>query len=228
MDETPLRQVLASLLVLVTSSIACSLAVSAPIDCSLPNDDVEKTICAHPSLKAQDKAISNRLDALMRACPSLRTLLVQGQKYWLRERWDCRNVEGVFEKTEGLATCLASRMDQRLQGLKDEPASCDPKPFIGASKFVDPVYLLRYGDHYIGKTVSVFGSMDLDSCRAAGTGALTGSIVGNSPHQERYRAVFSAMSELARERLCAQHPAAHWQGIVKRDKRGNYLFLSSD
>lgn len=226
MDKTRLRQVLVPVLILVSSSIACSLAVSAPIDCSLANDDVEKTICAHPSLTAQDKAISDRLDALRRTCPSLRPLLLQGQKYWLRERWDCRNVEGVFETTEGLATCLASRMDQRLQRLKAEPERCDPKPLIGGYQFVDPVYLLRYGDHYIGKTVSVFGSMDLDSCRSPGTGALTGSIVGNSTHHERYRAVFGSMSEGARERLCAQHPAAHWQGVVKRDQRGNYLFLS--
>jgi hypothetical protein len=151
---------------------------------------------------------------------------MQGQKYWLRERWDCRNEEGVFEKAEDLATCLASRMDQRLQRLKDEPEGCDPKPLIGGYQFVDPVYLLKYGDQYIGNTVSVFGSMDLDSCRASGSGALTGSIVGNSAHHERYRAVFSAMSEEARERLCAEHPAAHWHGVVKRDKRGSYLFLS--
>jgi uncharacterized protein len=226
MDKTRPRQVLGPVLILVSASIACSLALSAPIDCSLANDDVEKTICSHPSLTAQDKAISDRLDALGRACPSLRPLLIQGQKYWLRERWDCRNVDGVFEKAEGLASCLASRMGQRLQRLNDEPQSCDPKPLIVGYRFVDPVYLLRYGDQYIGKTVSVFGSMDLDSCRASGTGVLTGSIVGNSPRRERYRAVFSAMSEEARERLCAQHPAAHWQGVVKRDKRGSYLFLS--
>jgi uncharacterized protein len=223
---TRLRQFLVSVLILVSSSIACSLAVSAPIDCSLANDDVEKTICSHPSLIAQDKAISDKLDVLSRTCPSLRTLLMQGQKYWLRERWDCRNEEGVFEKAEDLATCLASRMDQRLQRLKDEPEGCDPKPLIGGYQFVDPVYLLKYGDQYIGNTVSVFGSMDLDSCRASGSGALTGSIVGNSAHHERYRAVFSAMSEEARERLCAEHPAAHWHGVVKSDKRGSYLFLS--
>jgi hypothetical protein len=86
--------------------------------------------------------------------------------------------------------------------------------------------MLRYGDHYIGKTVSVFGSMILDSCRAPNIKEFTGSIVGNSPHHERYRAVFSSMSEEARERLCAQQPAAHWQGVVKQDRRGSYLFLS--
>jgi uncharacterized protein len=225
MDKTRLRQVLGPVMILVSSSIACSLALSAPMDCSLAKDDVEKTICSHPSLTAQDKAISGRLDALGRACPSLRPLLIQGQKYWLRERWDCRNVEGVFEKAEGLASCLASRMEQRLQRLNDEPQSCDPKPLVGGYRFVDPVYLLRYGDQYIGKTVSVYGSMVLDNCRASGTGTLTGSIVGNSPRHERYRAVFSAMSEGARERLCAQHPAAHWQGVVKQDGRGSYLVL---
>jgi uncharacterized protein YecT (DUF1311 family) len=226
MNKKRPRQVWVPVLVLASSSIACSLALSAPIDCSLANDDEEKTICSHPSLTAQDKAISDRLDALGRECPSLRPLLMQGQKYWLRERRDCRSEEGVVEKAEGLATCLARRMAQRLQRLNDEPQSCDPKPLIGGYRFVDPVYLLRYGDQYIGKTVSVFGSIDLDNCRASGTGTLTGSIVGNSPRHERYRAVFSAMSEEARESLCAQHPAAHWQGVVRQDKRGSYLFLS--
>lgn len=225
MDKTRSRPVLAPALMLL-SSMVCPLAFSAPMDCSRANDDVEKTICSHPALTAQDKAISDRLDALGRTCPSLRPLLIEGQKYWLRERWDCRNVEGVFEKAEGLATCLASRMEQRLQRLSDELQSCDPKPLVGGYRFVDPVYLLRYGDQYIGNTVSVFGRMELDNCRALGTGTLTGSIVGNSPRHERYRAVFSAMSAEARENLCAQPSASHWQGMVKQDKRGSYLFLS--
>lgn len=138
MDKTRPRQVLMPVLILVSSSIVCSLALSAPIDCSLANDDVEKTICSHPSLTAQDKAISDRLDALGRTCPSLRLLRTQGQKYWLRERWDCRNVEGVFEKAEGLATCLASRMEQRLQRLNDEPQSCDPKALVGGISICRP------------------------------------------------------------------------------------------
>lgn len=226
MDKTPPRKVLVPVLILAWSSIACSVALAAPIDCSRANNDVEQTVCSHPSLTAQDKAISDRLDALGRTCPSLRPLLMQGQKYWLRERWDCRNVEGIFDKAEGLATCLASRMEQRLQRLNDEPQGCDPKPWVGGYRFVDPVYLLRYGDQYVGKTISVFGRMDLDSCRASGTGTLAGSIVGNSPGHERYRAIFNVMSNEGRKRLCAQHPAAHWQGVVRRDRRGSYLFLS--
>lgn len=222
------RQSLRLSLVLVSSSIACSLALAAPIDCSRANDDVEKTICSHPSLTAQDQAISGRLEALGRTCPSLRPLLIQGQKNWLRERWDCRNVDGVFEKTEGLASCLGSRMGQRIQQLNNEPQNCDPKLLIVGYRFVDPVYLLQYGDQYIGKTVSVFGSMDLDSCGGSGAVVNTGSIVGNSPRRERYRAVFSAMSEEAKENFCVQHPAAHWQGVVKQDKRGSYLFISEN
>jgi hypothetical protein len=160
------------------------------------------------------------------ACPSLRTVLSQGQKYWLRERWDCRNVEGVFEKAEGLASCLASRMGQRLQRLNEAPENCDPQTLVGGYRFVDPVYLLRFGDHYIGKTVSVFGSMDLDSCRASSAGSRSGAIVGNSSHHERFRVIFGAMPEEERERLCAQHPASHWEGIVKKDQQGSYLFLN--
>ncbi len=222
-DKTGLYRVAIRVLMLVSSATTCSLALSAPIDCSLAKEDVEETICSHPSLIAQDKAISDRLDALRGACSSLRPLLIQGQKYWLRERWDCRNVPAAFEKPEVLATCLASRMEQRLHQLNNVPQSCNPQPLIVGYRFVDPVYMLRYGDRYIGKTVSVFGSMDLDSCRVAATGKLTGNIVGNSPQREQYRAVFSSMPEGTRERLCAQHPASHWQGVVKQDRRGSYL-----
>ena len=77
MVKIRLRQVLAPVLALVSLSVTCSLAFSAPINCSLANDDVEKTICSRPSLIAQDKAISDKLAALELACPSLRMLLSQ-------------------------------------------------------------------------------------------------------------------------------------------------------
>lgn len=226
MNKTRLYRVAVCVLMLASSTTICSFALSAPINCSLAKYDVEETICSHPSLTAQDKAISDRIDALRGVCPSLRPLLIQGQNYWLRERWDCRNVPGVFEKPEILATCLASRMEQRLHQLNNVPQSCDPQPLIVGYRFVDPVYILRYGDRYIGKTVSVFGSMELDSCRAPSTGKLTGHIVGSSSQRERYRAVFSSIPEGTRERLCAQHPASHWQGVVKQDRQGSYLLLS--
>lgn len=226
MDKTQMRHVLMHVLVLISSSMTFSLSSAASIACSLAKDDVEKTICSHPSLTAQDKAISDRLDSLERACPSLRMLLIQGQKFWLRERWDCRNVEGVFEKPDGLATCLASQMEQRLLRLNDVPEKCNPTPLIGGYRFVDPGYLGRFSNHYIGRTVSVFGSMDLESCRTSGTASTTATIVGNSSRHERFRVIFSAMPEGEREFLCAQHPAAHWKGVVKKDAQGSYLFLS--
>jgi hypothetical protein len=184
---------------------------------------VEKTICSRPSLIAQDKAISDKLAALELACPSRRMLLSQSQKYWLRERWDCRNVEGIFEKADGLATCLASRMGQRLQRLNETPKNCDPQTLAGGYRFVDPVHLLRFGDQYIGKTVSVNGRLDLDSCRASSAGSRSGGIVAN---HERFRVIFDAMPESRREWLCDQRPASHWEGIVKKDQQGVYLFLN--
>lgn len=223
MIKISLRQVLASVLALVSLCVACSLAFSAPINCSLANDDVEKTICSRPSLIAQDKAISDKLAALELACPSLRMLLSQGQKYWLRERSDCRNVKGVFEKAEGLATCLASRMGHRLQRLNEAPENCDPQTLAGGYRFVDPVHLLRFGDQYIGQTVSVYGRLDLDSCRASSAGSRSGGIVENN---ERFRVIFDAMPEVKREWLCGRSPSSHWEGIVKKDQQGIYLFLN--
>jgi uncharacterized protein len=208
---------------LLAVSGACQLvsthAAAAPIDCSRARVDVERAICAQADLLAKDRAISTRLASLQQQCPSQRKLLVQGQKFWLRERWDCRNGEGA------LGACLAQRMDQRLQALNDVPQSCDLSSLAATYRFVDPAYLRQFSQAYVGKTVSVFGGMELDACRKTGGSPVTGIIVG-TPAANRVPAKFSAMPAIQKDFLCAQHPAAHWTGIVKNDGQGAYLYLT--
>jgi uncharacterized protein len=200
-------------------------AAAAPIDCSRAGVDVEHTICAQADLLAKDEAIAQRLASLQQQCPSQQKLLVQGQKFWLRERWDCRNGEGALEPNGTLGACLAQRMDQRLRELNDVPQGCDLSSLAASYRFVDPGYLRQYSGAYVGRTVSVFGGMELDACRKASASPLTGVIVG-TPASVRFPVRFSAMPGIQKDFLCAQHPAAHWKGIVKNDGQGAYLYLS--
>lgn len=199
-------------------------AGAAPIDCRKMSIDVEERICSRPDLLAKDRAISERLASLGRQCPSQKKLLIQGQKFWLRERSNCRNGEGALGPDGTLAACLAQRMDQRLQDL-GTVQGCNLSPLAASYRFVDPGYIREFSRAYVGKTVSVFGSMVLDACHKKGVAPTTGVIVSR-PGDTRFPARFSAMPELRKEFLCAQYPAAHWRGIVKNDGQSAYLYLT--
>ena len=217
---------LAAALVAIALSFPYSAASAAPINCPATKVDLEQAICAHPELLARDRAISDRIDTLKQRCPAAQKLLIRGQKFWLRERWDCRNVEGAFATPDVLPSCLAARMDQRLQQLDAIGSGCDITPLAATYRFVDVDYIVRFSDRYIDKTVSVFGWMDLASCHAPSPSPTAATIVGTDRKHDRFRVEFSAMPAQQREFLCAKSPAAHWTGTIKHDSRGNYLFLT--
>lgn len=226
-DAWTARSVARILLMVSAAGLACADSAAAPIDCKAAAHDVEKTICAHPDLLGLDKAISDALDAIKDACPSQRGLLVQEQKFWLRERWDCRNVEGVLATPDGLASCLTQRMEERLRRLADAGLSCASDRLRGGYRFVDPDYLRRYSAYYLGKRVSVHGSLHLESCDKPDAVPTAAVVVGSPPQRDRFPATFSAMPDEEREFLCAQQPAAHWTGIVREGKNGAYLFMDA-
>lgn len=204
---------------------ALAPAAAAPIDCRKAQVDVEQVICSRPELLAQDEAMSKRLAVLQQQCPVQKKLLVQGQKFWLRERWDCRNGEGAIGPQGNLAACLAKRMDKRLQELNAVPQGCDLSSLAATYRFVDVGYMRQFSRAYVGKRVSIFGSIRLDACRQSGASSLTGSLVGSSASQ-RFPVRFSAMSGIQKESLCAEPPVAHWNGVVKADGHGTYLYLN--
>lgn len=218
------RRLFCAALAAVSLSAAHLSATAAPIRCAAARDDVEQAICSHPALLAWDQAISVWLDALKQQCPAAQKLLVEGQKFWLRERWDCRNVEGAFDTPDALPSCLADRMDHRLRQLDGIGAGCDMTPLAAAYRFVDVDYLLRFSDSYLGKPVSLFGWIDLESCKAPGASP-TAATVNDQTHH-RFRMKFSAMPAAQREFLCAKTPASHWTGTIQHDSEGNYLFLT--
>ena len=203
-----------------------SAARADPINCTAASDDVEQTICATPKLKAQDQAISTRLNTLTQRCPAARELLLQGQAFWLRERWDCRNVEGAFDRPGALSSCLAARMDRRIEQLASTGADCDFTSLEATYRFVDVDYMLRFGDSYIDKPVTVAGMMDLDSCRAPDAEPTAAVLVGHDPEHDRLRVTFSAMPAAQRGFLCDKRPSSHWAGTIKHDRHGNHLFLT--
>jgi uncharacterized protein YecT (DUF1311 family) len=208
------------------SSVALvTAALAAPIDCSKAQSDVEHSICSRQDLLARDKAIAERLAALGQRCPASKPLLRQGQRFWLRDRWDCRNGEGALEPDGSLAACLAERMGRRLQDLNGVAQGCDLSSLTASYRWVDTGYLKRFSQAHVGKTVSVFGSMKLDACRKTGADATRGAIVGE-PASVRFPVRFSVMPALKKEFLCARYPAAHWRGIVRDDGDGAYLYLS--
>jgi uncharacterized protein len=216
----------AAALAAVCWSTPYSLATAAPINCSAAKVDVEQAICAHPELLARDQAISVRIDTLKQQCPDSQKMLLTGQKFWLRERWDCRNVQGAFDTPDALASCLAAGMDRRLQQLGNIGKGCDLTSLAATYRFVDVDYLLRFSDRYVDKTVSVFGSMDLASCQDPRTSPTAATVVGKDRKRDRFRVEFSAMPAQEREHLCAERPASQWAGTIRHDSKGNYLFLT--
>lgn len=210
----------------ISFSGVCFVASAAPIKCATASSDVEKSICASPELLAQDKEISIRLDRLKSICPASKRLLVEGQKFWLRDRWNCRNRPGALDKPDGMDTCLADRMGERLQQLNDTGAQCDFTSLAATYRFVDVDYLLRFSDRYIDKKVAVAGWMDPANCDTPPASLTSANVIGKDSKRDRFRIKFSSLSAEQHEFLCAKNPASHWEGTVKHDSQGNYLLLT--
>ncbi|MCC2958022.1 hypothetical protein LK542_20585 [Massilia sp. IC2-477] len=217
--RTPLLLVFSAVLALP------GMAAAATIDCTLARSDIEQAICAHQDLLAKDRAISQRLATLGQQCPANKALLAQGQTFWLRERWDCRNGEGALGPSGKLAACLGERMDKRLHDLGAVRQGCDFSSLAGTYRFVDPGYLRQFSRAYVGKPVAVFGWMDLGACHDR-TGPRTVAELVGQPGKTRFPVRFSSMPDQEKDFLCAQQPAGHWQGVVKDDGQGAYLYLT--
>lgn len=203
-----------------------SSASAAPINCAAVSNDVEKAICSHPILVAQDRVISSRLDNLKQQCSSSKRLLSEGQKFWLIERWDCRNVDGAFANPDVLPSCIEERMAERIQHLSEVGASCELNNLLSTYRFVDVDYIVRFSDLYIDKRVSVFGWMDLSSCHSSSAGKTDAVLVGANGKKPRFRVKFSSMRDVDHDFLCDKTPMAHWAGTIRHDGQGNYLFLT--
>jgi uncharacterized protein YecT (DUF1311 family) len=199
-------------------------AQCASIDCKAPRlDNVEKAICASPALMTSDRSLAEAYTRRLAQCPpQQRTLLRQTQKFWLRDRNACANAlsdgEGAVER------CVAARMSERAAHMERIGNGCDLASVAGEYRYVDSDYLATVASRYVGREVSVWGGIRLSSCdvKSSDVSATLESMPGKGGFPVR----FKAMPPLKREWLCAQNPASHWQGTVRQDAGGFYLYLT--
>lgn len=207
--------------------LCASVAIAASINCAAASDDVEKTICGSTALLEKDRAIAIKLDANKKQCDSNSiSLITTGQKFWLRDRWNCRNFDASYAEPDTLEKCLSLRMDERLLQLTNIGDRCNLESLSNSYRFVDVWYILKFIDKYMNRTVSVAGELVLQSCKTGQVNNTTAHLVGKNRSKEQLRVVFKSMPEVQREFLCAQNPFSHWEGIIKTDTIGNYLYLT--
>lgn len=204
-------------------------ALCASIDCRAPRlGNVEKAICGSPELMSSDRGIAEVFLRRLAQCPApQRTLLRQTQKFWLRDRNACAN---ALSDGEGAMTrCVIERMAERAAQLDRIGEACDLASVAGQYRYVDSDYLARFASRYVGREVSVWGGIALSSCDSSSSSltAKISSISGRSAgRSDGFPVRFKAMPAGKREWLCGQNPASHWQGTVRQDAGGFYLYLT--
>jgi uncharacterized protein YecT (DUF1311 family) len=78
-------------------------------DCALASNEVENLICGDSELAERDRRVAQRYFALRESLPApKRTLLLQSQRMFLKERSEC-----------GTSECLSELYDARLRRLDD-------------------------------------------------------------------------------------------------------------
>lgn len=215
-------------LVALSFFIICArVTIAASINCAAASDDLEKAICGSTALLEKDRSIAIKLDIYKYQCDSnSANLITAGQKFWLRDRWSCRNVDATKAEPDTLEKCLSLRMDERLQQLTNIGNSCDLESLANTYRFVDVWYILKFIDKYRDRTVSVAGELVLQSCKNRKVKNTTAHLIGENRRKQQLRVVFKSMPEVQREFLCAQNPFSHWKGMIKTDAIGSYLYLT--
>lgn len=204
-----------------------SPALGASINCkAVSTDDVERAICAHKNLLDLDKSISSQLGRLMNQCSSSADLLRNGQVNWIADRNDCRNIEGAFSVSGALRSCIEKKMKSRLADLNAIGPTCNLEILAASYPFVNVDYITRFGKDYLGKNVSVFGVLRLESCSDTSASPTLAWIESPKSSRSKFRVLFSTIDADDRTFLCEQAPVAHWKGIVKHDAAGHYLYLT--
>ena len=202
-------------------------APAAPPQCKSPVNLVLATICASPTLTARDAEIAQRYDKLYAACAAEQGRVFSAtQRFWLRESSNCQLMAGEPGHHVSVSACLADVMASRLDQLRKIGARCDVERVAADLRRVDPCYLNKYQDRYVGKKVSVFGQMALSRCESPGAPAVSGYVLGTGRSPEKIAVQFKAMPPGDLAFLCAKNPVSQWSGEMRRDGSGTYLYLS--
>lgn len=218
-----MRVVFAAVLLIAAPRIA----PGAPLQCKAPANVVLATICASPSLTARNAEIGQRYDQLQAICtPEQNKVFSATQRFWLRERSNCQLMPGEPGHHVSVAACLADVMESRLDQLRKMGARCDVDRVAADLRRVDPWYLNKYQDRYVGKQVTVFGQIALSRCETPGAPAVSGYVLGTGRSPEKIAVQFKSMPPADLAFLCAKSPISQWSGEVRRDASGTYLYLS--
>lgn len=208
-------------------------ARAAVVDCKSPANLITATICASPTLTARDAEIAQRYDHLQAVCPPDKNKVFGAtQRFWLRERSNCQMMPGQTGQTgqaghyASVAACLADVMEARLDQLRKMGNRCDIDRVATDLRRVDPWYLNKYQDRYVGKQVTVFGQIALSRCDTPGASAVSGYVFGTGRPPDKIAVLFKAMPPGDLAFLCAKSPVSQWSGEIRRDASGTYLYLS--
>lgn len=205
----------------------CAPARAAVVDCKSPTNLIAATICASPTLSTRDADIAQRYEHLRSICPPDKNKVFGAtQRFWLRERSNCQLMPGEPGHHASVAACLADVMEARLEQLRKMGNRCDIDRVATDLRRVDPWYLNKYQDRYVGKRVTVFGQIALSRCDTPGAPAVAGYVLGTARPPDRVAVVFKAMPPGDLAFLCAKSPVSQWSGEMRRDASGTYLYLS--
>ena len=189
--------------------------MSVPAIAGCEQGRVGELLCNDPDVKKLDTDLNAQWARIICSGPT-KAEFVAEQKFWLRERNNCNNVSDV-------RSCLIGTINGRISFLKDLTSCEDPKRVVRYN-FVDPWHVLQHPNLYANTNTHVFGWVALDSCRLNAT-SLLGMLHGEKPHNVNMKVVFKSMASEQREFLCTRSPYSYWQGTIKLDSQGPYLYL---
>ena len=138
---------------------------SQGITCSKAETIVEKSICNNPDLLKYDKEIAKLYTEIKSVLKDKETLKIfkAQHNFWLRERNDCQNLDsqkGDFNKL--VYQALSVKMSAYVNSLKQ--VKSNPGLVISNAsnyKMIDAWYFLKFQKEYIGKNISIFGSIQI-------------------------------------------------------------------
>lgn len=212
-----------SLAIVLSASLALNLSLPASavvageapagIACAHAQPGAEASICAHPDMLHADQRIAIAFARLRGAFQGEDAAgFVAGQKSWLIERNSCSNAKATGEFPD-VDSCLARRMEQRANLLEQlAPTHQALMATVASYRFVEPAYVNRYADAYVGHEVKVVGTLLLDAC----DGHHADSPDGRIQHKSGSLTVRLARLDQERlEALCHQQPFAWWPGTIQ-------------
>lgn len=199
---------------------------AAGIDCRKMSEKspiVEKEICGQSNLRILDTEVSKIFDELKKQLRGeQRDLLIQTQRFFLRERNKCQNQDtqkGDFRTL--IRKCIELKYQSRSNALKNIKNAPDSFLLLvkGIESF-DVKFIKVYGSRLIGQTVSVVGTLLLDEAKSGSHRRIRGLIKDQGV---TLPVIFTAMPPSQAEFLDQKKPFSHHEGMI--DTENNQIVI---